>query len=99
MTVYIKFFTGHACLKTDEVEVKFIKFNSRKDAQRVLDKLPKGESGRLIEIKEYEQDQRRFDFYNRRPFFSRITHFVEQFIRADVVTDEETGQRVVSLYR
>lgn len=98
MTVYIQFYTGHACLKTDEVELKFIRFNNRKDAQRVLKKLPKGESGRIIEHNEYDHYERRRQFY-KEPFFSRITHFVSSFLRADVVTDEETGQRVVSLYR
>lgn len=76
MTVYIQFYTGHACLKTDEVEQKYIRFSKRKDAERVLANLPKGHRGRIVEENEYAHFARRMDFYKHdpKPFFARLNH-------------------------
>ena len=96
MTVYVAFDTRHICPKTDEVDFRYIRFAKRKDAERVLHGLPKGQRGRIVEEKEYAHVARRMDFYKHepKPFFGRSNYY-----RAvEVIVDPLTGQRVTSIH-
>ena len=75
MTVYVAFDDRHVCPKSDEIELRYIRFANRKDAERVLRGLPKGQRGWIVEEGEYaDRIQHFFYDYGEKPFFARVNH-------------------------